>query len=178
MNKQSERLVVLGAITGVHGVGGMVRVKSFTQDPYAIAEYGPLLLGDTDRRLTIAHIQPHKDVFLVQFDGVAGRDAAEALKGLELKMEREKLPEPDEGEFYFADLVGLAVKRDDDQVVGRIVDVVNFGAGDLLEIKFDGREKTELLAFNEASVPMVDMAAGFVVVEPPDWLLPDSQSEE
>jgi len=178
MNKQSERLVVLGAITGVHGVSGMVKVKSFAQDPYAIGEYGPLLLGDTDRLLEIVRMQPHKDVFLVQFEGVVGRDAAEALKGLELKIEREKLPEPDEGEFYFADLVGLAVKRDDDQIIGRIVDVVNFGAGDLLEIEFDGRKKSEFLAFDETTVPVVDMAAGFVVIDPPGWLLPDGQGEE
>ncbi|VAW02984.1 16S rRNA processing protein RimM [hydrothermal vent metagenome] len=178
MNKQSERLVVLGIITGVHGVGGMVKVKSFTQDPYGIGEYGPLLLGDTDRLLEIVHMQPHKDVFLVQFEGVVGRDAAEALKGLELRIEREKLPDPEDDEFYFADLVGLVVKRDDDQVIGKIVDVVNFGAGDLLEIAFDGRKKTELLAFNEATVPVVDMASGFVVVDPPNWLLPDVEGEE
>ncbi len=178
MNKQSERLVVLGAITGVHGVSGMVKVKSFTQDPYAIGEYGPLLLGDTDRLIEIVRMQAHKDVFLVQFEGVVGRDAAEALKGLELKIEREKLPDPEDGEFYFADLVGLAVRRDDDQVIGKIVDVVNFGAGDLLEIVFDGHKKTELLAFNEATVPVVDMASGFVVVNPPNWLLPDVEGEE
>ncbi len=171
MNKQSERLVVLGAITGVHGVAGMVKVKSFTQDPYAIGEYGPLLLGDTDQRLAIARMQPHKDVFLVQFEGVEGRQAAEALKGIELKLEREKLPVTDEDEYYFADLVGLVVKRDDDTVIGKIVDVVNFGAGDLLEIEFDGRKKSELLAFNQATVPVVDMAAGFVVIDPPNWLL-------
>ncbi len=174
MSKQSERLVVLGVITGVHGVGGMVKVKSFTQDPYAIGDYGPLLLGETGKRLEITQLQPHKDVFLVRFEGVSGRDAAEALKGLELKIEREVLPEAEDGEFYFADLVGLAVKRDDDVVIGKVVDVVNFGAGDLLEIEFDGRKKTELLAFNEATVPVVDMVGGFVVIDPPDWLLADT----
>lgn len=171
MNKQSERLVVLGVITGVHGVAGMVKVKSFTQDPYAIGEYGPLLLDDTDQRLAIARMQPHKDVFLVQFEGVEGRQAAEALKGIELKIEREKLPVTDDDEYYFSDLVGLVVKQDDDTVIGKIVDVVNFGAGDLLEIEFEGRKKSELLAFNQATVPVVDMAAGFVVIDPPNWLL-------
>ena len=170
MTEQSERLVVLGVITGVHGVGGVVKVKSFTRDPYDIAEYGPLLLGDTDRRMEISHMQPHKDVFLVQFEGVAGRSQAEALKSIELKIERDVLPKADDDEFYFADLIGLSVRRDGDQTIGKIVDVVNFGAGDLLEIEFDGRKKTELLSFNEATVPVVDMAAGFVVINPPDWL--------
>jgi len=201
MNKQNERLVVLGMITGVHGVGGMVKVKSFTQDPYAIGDYGPLLLGDaqsetdqsdtdqsgtaksgtaksgTGKRLTIAHMQPHKDVFLVRFEGVDGRDAAEALKGRELKIERTALPKAQEGEFYFADLAGLAVKRDDGQIVGKVVAVVNFGAGDLLEIAFDGHKKTELLAFDETTVPVVDVAGGFVVIDPPDWLFGDKADD-
>lgn len=170
MSEQPERLVVLAVITGVHGVGGTVKVKSFTQNPYDFAEYGPLILGDTGKRLEISGLQPHKDVFLVQFEGVSGRDEAEALKGLELKLERDTLPTTEEGEIYFADLIGLSVRRDNDQVVGKIVDVVNFGAGDLLEIEFDGRKKSELIAFNEAAVPVVDMASGFVVINPPDWL--------
>ena len=171
MSKQDERLVVLGVITGVHGVGGMVKVKSFTQDPYAIGDYGALLLGETGRRLTIDHLQAHKDVFLVRFEGVKGRDQAEALKGLELKVERSVLPVPEDGEFYFADLAGLSVKNLDGQVIGKVVEVVNFGGGDLLEIAFDERSKTELLAFNEATVPQVDVAGGFVVIDPPNWLL-------
>jgi len=171
MSEQDERLVVLGVITGVHGVGGMVKVKSFTQDPYAIGDYGPLLLGDTGKRLAILNLQPHKDVFLVRFEGVSGRDQAEAVKGLELKIERTALPKVDDGEFYFADLAGLAVKRQNGEVVGKVVTVVNFGGGDLLEVAFDGRKKTELLAFDEATVPVVDVAGGFVVIDPPDWLL-------
>lgn len=175
MSGQSRQLVVLGAITGVHGIGGMVKVKSFTGDPYAIGDYGPLILGDTGKRLEIAHMQPHKDIFLMRFEGVDGRDAAEALKGLELKIERDVLPDAEDGEFYFADLVGLAVRRDDDRTIGKVVDVVNFGAGDLLEIEFDGHKKTEFLAFNDATVPVVDMAGGFVVIDPPDWLLADEK---
>ena len=170
MTKPFEHLVVLGTITGVHGVGGMVKVKSFTQDPYALGQYGPLLLGDTGRRIEITDMQPHNEVFRVRIKGVDERNAAEALKGLELKIERSVLPAADEDEFYFADLIGLSVKRDDDRVVGKIVDVVNFGAGDLLEIEFDGHKKTELLTFDEATVPVVDMAGGFVVVNPPDWM--------
>lgn len=173
MSDRSERVVVLGAITGVHGVGGMVRLKSFTQDPYAIGDYGPLLLGDTGRRLEITHLQPQKGVFLARFAGVDDRNGAEALKGLELKLERDKLPDTEDGEFYFADLVGLDVKRDNDQIVGKVVEVVNFGAGDLLEIAFADRKKTELLAFDEATVPVVDIAGGFVVIEPPDWMFED-----
>jgi len=171
MSEHDERLVVLGVVTGVHGVRGMVKVKSFTQDPYAIGEYGPLLQGDTGKRLTISSLQPHKDVFLVWFEGVEGREAAEALKGVELKIERSGLPAAEEGEFYFADLEGLAVKRLNGEVVGKVVAVVNFGAGDLLEIALDGHKKTELLAFDETAVPVVDVAGGFVVIDPPDWLL-------
>ena len=170
MTKPNNDLVVLGTIVGVHGVGGMVKLKSFTQEPYAIGDYGPLLLGDTGRRLEIIELLPHKELFRARIKGIDDRSAAEALKGFELKTERSVLPPVEEDEFYFADLIGLAVKLNDDRVVGKIVDVVNFGAGDLLEIEFDGHNKTELLAFDEATVPVVDMSAGFVVVIPPDWM--------
>lgn len=169
-NDQKDRYVVLGVIIGVHGIAGMVKVKSFTQDPFAIGEYGSLLLGDTGKRIEITELQPHKDVFRVRFQGVDDRNGAEALKGLELKIERDALPDIEAGEFYFDDLAGLSVKRDNDQVIGKIVAVVNFGGGDLLEIAVDGQNKTELLAFNEATVPVVDVAGGFVVINPPDWL--------
>lgn len=167
----SRERVVLGRVSGVHGVNGVVVLRSFTQDPLAIGEYGPLFVGDSDALLEIEHMSPHKGDFLVRFFGVEGRGPADKLKGVELSVDKSKLPQDggDDDGFYFADLIGLLVKQDGKEV-GKVVDVVNFGAGDLIDIEFEGRKKSELLAFNEDSVPVVDVAAGFIEVCPPDWM--------
>jgi len=173
---KNER-IVLGRISGVHGIQGVVVLRSFTQDPLAIGEYGPLYVGDSDALLEIEHMSSHKGDFLVRFFGIEGREAAEKLKGIELSVDKSVLPQNGEEDgFYFADLIGLIVKQDG-KTVGKVVDVVNFGAGDLVDIEFEGRKKSELLAFNEASVPVVDIAGGFIEVCPPDWMFEDKDTE-
>lgn len=178
MISSSKRRVVLAKITGVHGVKGQLKVKSFTSDPFAFADYGPLQLADTGRLLEVTNLQPHKDLFLVSFADVTDREKAEAIKGKELLVDRDKLPEPEPDEFYFSDLQGLAVKNTQGQTVGQVVDVVNFGAGDLLEIRFSDRKKTELLAFNQDSVPDINLDEGFLIIVPPDWMLETNQPEK
>ena len=174
---KNER-IVLGRISGVHGIKGVVVLRSFTQDPLAIGEYGPLYVGDSDALLEIEHMSPHKGDFLVRFFGIEGREAAEKLKGVELSVDKSKLPQnDDEDGFYFADLIGLTVKQDGKEV-GKVIDVVNFGAGDLVDIEFEGRKKSELLAFNEASVPVVDIAGGFIEVCPPDWMFEEKDASK
>ena len=175
----STERVVLGRVSGVHGVNGVVVLRSFTQDPLAIGEYGPLFVGDGDALLEIEHMSPHKGDYLVRFFGVEGRGAADALKGVELSVDKSKLPQNDDDDdgFYFADLIGLLVKQDGKEV-GKVVDVVNFGAGDLIDIEFEGRKKSELLAFNEDSVPVVDIAAGFIDVCPPDWMFEEKEADK
>jgi 16S rRNA processing protein RimM len=101
---------------------------------------------------------------VARLEGVADRDAAEALKGVELYVARDRLPPAAEGEFYHADLVGLAAVDAAGKAIGTIVAVHNFGAGDLLEIKLSGASKTELVPFTDAFVPEVDIAARRVVV--------------
>jgi 16S rRNA processing protein RimM len=177
MADTAKTLVIVGKITGVHGVKGQVKVKSFTGDPHAIGDYGPLAAGDDGPMLEIVHMQPHKDVFLVQFAGIDGREEAESLKGLELSVPRDVLPKAREGEFYFSDLAGLAVRDKAGKSVGRVLEVVNFGGGDLLDIAFEGHAKSEFLPFNEATVPVVDLAGGFLVVDPPDWMFEGDDSK-
>lgn len=162
-------MVVLGVITSEHGIKGQVKVKSFTENPFDLAAYGPLYAGDDGKQLEIIDMQPQGGLLVVKFAGVERREAAELLKGLELKVARDVLPEPEAQEFYFSDLAGLAVKRNG-KVVGKVLEVVNFGAGDLLDIKFEGRKTSQFIAFNEEAVPVVDIKGGFVEVVPPDWM--------
>jgi 16S rRNA processing protein RimM len=159
--------VCLGQIGAAHGVRGEVRLRSFTADPAAIASYGPLESED-GRIFEIETMRPAKDHFVATLAGIADRDAAERLVNIKLYVPRERLPAPDEAnEFYHADLVGLAVVDRSGQKRGTVIAIHNFGAGDLIEVRPNTGGRTELLPFDEANVPMVDLAAGRIVVDLP-----------
>jgi len=159
--------VCLGQIGAAHGVRGEVRLRSFTADPGAIANYGPLEAED-GRIFQIESMRPAKDHFVARFVGVADRDAAERLANTKLYVPRERLPDPIEAdEFYHADLVGLVVVDPAGQRLGTVVAIHNFGAGDLIEVRRDTSDKTEFLPFDAATVPQVDLAAGRLVVDQP-----------
>ncbi|ESW77661.1 ribosome maturation factor RimM [Mesorhizobium sp. C280B] len=157
--------VQMAVIGAAHGIKGELRVKSFTGDPLALADYGPLYARD-GRAFQIVDIRPANTVVVVRFKGVNDRNAAEALAGTELFVDRSVLPdEGEEDEFYHADLVGLEVKDDTGAVVGKIVAVHNFGGGDILDVTLAGR-KGVLIPFTQAAVPEVSIAGGFVRVDP------------
>jgi 16S rRNA processing protein RimM len=162
----TERRVLVGVITGAHGIKGEVRVKTFTVEPGGLGAYGPLTTnGGT--RLEVSGLRPGKSgEAIVRFAGVADRNAAEALRGAELYILREALPEPEEGEFYLADLVGLRAEDPQGVVLGLVRALHNFGASDVVEIEFTGGG-TEFIPFTDANVPLVDVAADRMVVVPP-----------
>ncbi|MER9680273.1 ribosome maturation factor RimM [Mesorhizobium sp. M0184] len=157
--------VQMAVIGAAHGIKGELRVKSFTGDPLALADYGPLYARD-GRAFQIVDIRPANTVVVVRFKGVNDRNAAEALAGTELFVDRSVLPdEGEEDEFYHADLVGLEVKDDTGAVIGKVVAVHNFGGGDILDVTLAGR-KGVLIPFTQAAVPEVSIAGGFVRVDP------------
>ena len=158
--------VLIAQIGAAHGVRGEVRLKAFTQDPLNVARYGALQSED-GRSFEIEAVRPAKDMLVARLKGVADRDAAEALKNVRLYVERAKLPQPADDEFYHADLVGLTVETPGGGAFGMVKAVHNFGAGDLLEIEPAGGGATLMLPFTEATVPMVDLAGRRIVVEPP-----------
>ncbi len=151
-------------ITGAHGLHGLVRVRPFTDAPEDVAAYGPVESEDGARRFTLeARNRTGKGQILVHIEGIDDRTAAEALKGERLFVDRARLPEADEDEFYHADLLGLAVVTEAGALVGEVRAVHNFGGGDMLEIaEPDGSLAT--VPFTRAAVPMVDLAAGRVTV--------------
>jgi 16S rRNA processing protein RimM len=162
--------VCLGVITGAHGVRGAVRLKSFTAEPADIARYGALEDESGERRFKLRLTGSAKGVVIAKVTGVADRDRAEALRGLRLYLPRAALPATGEDEYYHADLIGLTAALSDGTPLGRVRAVHDFGAGDTLDI-----ERPEgppvMVPFTRTIVPLVDVAGGRLVVDPPPGLL-------
>lgn len=160
--------VCVGAIAGAFGVRGEAKIKCFTDDPAAIGDYGPLKTEDGQRQFKLKLTRAVKGGYAARLSGVESREDAEALKGTRLYAERTALPEPDEDEFYYADLLGLNVETADGTVLGKIKAVQDFGAGDVIEYLPAGGGESLYLSFTREVVPAVDVAGGRIVAEPPD----------
>jgi 16S rRNA processing protein RimM len=165
-----KKRVCVARIGAAHGVRGEVKLWSFTADPFAITQYGPLESADGAQSFEIKALRPGKSCLVARFAGVADRAAAERLNNIELFVPRDRLPSPEADEFYHADLVGLLVVDRNGGELGRVVAVQNFGAGDLIEIEPLAGGDTVLLPFTEAVVPMVDIAGGRVLANPPEGI--------
>jgi len=168
MQSADESSVLVARFGAAHGVRGEIRLWSFTADPLAVADYGPLETKDGKRQFVIAALRPNKDFLVARIEGVGDRNAAEALRNVELYLPRARLPAIDEDDtWYYADLVGLAAVAPDGAAIGTVAAVHNFGAGDMIEIATASGGKTMLLPFSEAVVPEVDVKAGRIVVVMP-----------
>jgi 16S rRNA processing protein RimM len=164
--------ICVARIGAPHGVRGQVRLWTFTEDPFAVLDYGPLVTRDGKRTFDVDDVREAKGHLVATLKGVATRDEAERLNGIELYVARDALPEPDDDEYYHADLIGLAAVTAAGEPIGRVLAMHNFGAGDIIEIAPpDG--PTLLLPFTNAVVPVVDIKAGRVVVELPGEIIGD-----
>jgi 16S rRNA processing protein RimM len=158
--------ICVARIGAAHGVRGAVKLWTFTEDPLAVKRYGPLATKDGMRSFEVATAREAKGHLVATLKGIATREDAERLNGLELYIARDKLPETDADEYYHADLVGLAAVNAANEHIGRVIAVHNFGAGDIIEIA-PPNGATMLLPFTNAVVPTVDLAGGRVVIELP-----------
>ena len=159
-----ENPVLLATIGGAHGIKGEVRVKSFTADPEDVGAYGPLF-DAKGGRYTVKSARFQKSVVIVRFAEIPDRNAAERLNGIDLFVDRSKLPEEGEDEFYQADLVGLVARTAEGEVIGEIVAFHDFGGGDILEIAREGAASI-MIPFTSEAVPEVDFDLGHILVEP------------
>ena len=166
VNMVEDRLCV-AVIAGAHGVRGDVRIKSFTADPEGLAAYGPLTDKAGAREFRIKVHGLAKGLLRAHIKGVDDRNAAEALAGVELYIERGLLPEPDKDEFYHSDLIGLKAELEDGSEYGVVRALHDFGAGDVIEILLTAGG-TVILPFTKMVVPSVDLGAGVVVIAPPE----------
>jgi 16S rRNA processing protein RimM len=168
-------LVCVARIGAAHGVRGAVKLWTFTEDPFAVRDYGPLLTKDGKRRFEVAQAREAKDHLVATFKGVTTRDEAERLNGIELYVARDKLPATDEDEYYHTDLIGLAAVTTAGDALGRVIAIHNFGAGDIIEIA-PPKGTSLLLPFSNAVVPEVDIAGGRVVIALPQEIEGEDRS--
>src|SRR5271163_2665194 len=159
--------ICIARIGAAHGVRGAVKLWTFTEDPMAVTAYGPLLTKDGARKFEVATAREAKGHLVATLKGIATREEAERLNGIELYIAREKLPATDEDEYYHADLIGLTAVSAANEPIGRVTAIHNFGAGDIIEIA-PPHGATMLLPFTNAVVPTVDLAGGHVVIVLPD----------
>jgi 16S rRNA processing protein RimM len=164
--------ICVARIGAAHGVRGAVKLWTFTEDPLAVKRYGPLATKDGARSFEVATAREAKGHLVATLKGIATREEAERLNGLELYVAREKLPATDENEYYHADLIGLAAVTPANEPLGRVTAIHNFGAGDIIEIA-PPQGATMLLPFTNAVVPTVDLGGGRVVIELPDEINDD-----
>ena len=162
--------ICVGAIAGSFGVQGEVRIKSFCADPSAIADYGPLFSEDGAQSYTIKLTRTVSGGLGARINGVATKEQADALRGVSLYVDRSKLPNLPDDEFYHTDLIGLAAHDTGGALIGTVQAVHNHGAGDLLEIAGAGLKTALLLPFTREVVPTVDLTAGRIVVDLPEGL--------
>lgn len=170
----AERICI-GVIGGAFGVNGEVRLKSFCAEPTAIADYGPVFTKDGARSFTVKLTRPVSGGLGARLSGIKTKEEADALRGVELYVDRAKLPKLPDDEFYHSDLIGLAVLDTGGVGLGRVIAVHNHGAGDILEINGPelakaGRKSSLMLPFTLAAVPTVDLGAGRVIVDLPEGL--------
>jgi 16S rRNA processing protein RimM len=163
-----DNRILMGKIGAAHGIKGEVRITTFTGEPEAIAQYGQL---ETDRpglTITIETARLNKTTLVARIKGVNDRNAAELLNGVSLFVDRARLPKiEDEDDFYHADLIGLDARLDTGVSIGAVSAVLNYGAGDLLEVRDPRSGDTFLYPFTKAVVPTIKVADGYLVIAPP-----------
>ena len=163
----AERICV-AQIGGAHGLRGDVKLKSFTADPMAVKDYGPLTTEDGSASFEIEALRAAKGHLVARFRGVSDRSAAERLAHLMLFVPRDRLPPPSADEFYHADLIGLCAVTADGTEIGTVAAIHDFGAGDILELRPQAGGATIMVPFTAAFVPRVDIAGRRIVVAPPE----------
>jgi 16S rRNA processing protein RimM len=168
--------ICVARIGAAHGVRGAVKLWTFTEDPLAVKRYGPLQTKDGARQFEVTQLREAKGHLVATLKGIATREEAERLNGVELYVARDKLPATGEDEYYHADLIGLAAVTPANEPLGRVIAIHNFGAGDIIEIA-PPSGATMLLPFTNAVVPSVDLAGGRVVIALPGEVDGDTPEE-
>jgi len=164
----SSKRLLMGRIGAAHGIKGEVRILSFTEEPLALKNYNPFTTNKPGLTIEIETARATTNVLVARLKGVTDRTAAEKLNGVELYVDRNRLPPPDDDDdFYHSDLIGLDARLGDGSVLGKVVAIPNFGASDLIEVRDERSGDTYLYPFTKAVVPHVHVAEGYLVIEVP-----------
>ena len=162
--------IVVGSLGGAFGVHGEVRLKSFCADPAAIVDYTPLFTENGRQFAQLVLTGQQKNGFTARLDGVVTKEDADALRNVKLLADRAQMPSLPDDEYYYTDLIGLDVLDTGGEKLGTVKNVMDHGAGDLLEVQVPGASDTVLLPFTQTAVPTVDLSAGRIIADPPDGL--------
>ena len=157
-----DNLILVGQVAGGFGGRGEVRVTAYTAEPATLLSWKTLLRADGSPGLTLTGGRAEKSAVVGRAKEIATKEEADALRGLKLYVPRDRLPEPDEDEFYLTDLVGLEARDPEDAVLGTVKSVQNFGADDMLEIAPATGGPTWYLPFTKEAVPDLHIAAGWL----------------
>ena len=163
-------MMCVGAIAGAYGVKGEVRLKSYTSTAEDIANYAPLVTED-GQSYDLVLTGRIKNGLTARLSGIVTKEQADTAKGTKLYVPRDRLPETDDDEYYYQDLIGLTVKDTGGTELGKVHAVLNHGAGDLLEVRGPNLKSGALIPFTQEIVPTVDIENGIIITDPPEGLL-------
>ena len=165
-------LICVAEISGAHGIKGMVKLRIFLQNHADIEEYMPLYNSCGKKEFNFYDVAPHKKDYLAKLEGIEDRNQAEALARTQLYIHRDKLPKlQEEDTFYYTDLIDMIAKNTAGDEIGKVVNVVDFGAGELLEILHKEKNKKFYLQFKDEFVPEVNIKHSYIVINIPDGLV-------
>ncbi len=161
---RQEQALTLGEIVGAHGVKGWIRVHSYTEPREAILSYSPWLLGEQHQAIGLLDGSLNGKSLIARLEGINDRDQAEALRGVEIRVERHQLPATGKNQYYWADLIGLDVVHRNGELLGKIEQMMATGANDVMVVEGDRQRLIPFLMGN--TVLEVDLEARRIVV---DW---------
>lgn len=180
MTQAQDTLICVGMITSVHGVRGVLRVKSFTQDPMDLFTFSPVTDQKGQKTFELEYSSQSKGVFLVKIAGVTNREQAELLKGVKLYTSRDSLPEiEEEDSFYYSDLIGLDIRHhESNEILGKVLAIHNFGAGDIIEMRPLSGGKTVMVPFTKEVIPEISLGKGLITMNPALGLIEDEPAKK
>jgi 16S rRNA processing protein RimM len=171
---KSDYDVCVGVITSVNGVKGYVKIRSFTEHPQDIMTFKKIF-DVSNKEYNINIINLKKDYVIAGIKGIDSRDEAEKLRNIRLYIKRSELPNAGQEEYYHADLLGLDAKLKDGTNFGLVKNIVNFGAGDIIEIYDLNSEKTIYYPFTKQYVPEINLEKRYIILEPLEEVLASSE---
>ena len=159
--------ILVGKIATAHGIKGFVKLDVYADNEDLLS--GKIFTAETgDDTVTLTHKNNVGKQIVAAVDGIADRNDAEKLRGTKLYVDRDALPETDDGEFYYEDLAGMKVIDAKAAPIGTVLSVDNFGAGDLLDIRKDGSAESFYLLFTDETILNVDLDARVITVQLPE----------
>lgn len=160
----SDNKICLGAVVGVHGIKGEVKVKCFSDNEKNLTRYGNVTNEAGDKSFSLKIVGHSKELLRVKVKGIDDRNTAETLVGTAFYINRDLLPDLKEDEFYHTDLIGLEAKNSNGDKIGEVNAMYNFGAGDIIELKLN-EGSLEMLPFTKAYVPTINIKEHYIIVE-------------